>query len=195
MNRYVSEFKQWQLTRSNTDRLQKEYIGACNTPSDINEHLPVLKSLAEEVSHVTEFGVRHGASTRAFLNTNCVLRSYDILHSAEVQTLFDIALSKNKDVQYIIADVTKIDIVPTDLLFIDTLHNYSQLSIELAMHADRVNKYIAFHDTHTYGTRDENSSDNIGLLPAIIEFLIKNPEWKFKEHRVNNNGLTIIERI
>jgi hypothetical protein len=35
-----------------------------------------------------------------------------------------------------------------------------------------------------------------GLLPAIIHYMIDNPDvWRFKTHRTNNNGLTVIERI
>ena len=35
-----------------------------------------------------------------------------------------------------------------------------------------------------------------GLLPAIIHYMIDNPDvWRFRTHRTNNNGLTVIERI
>jgi hypothetical protein len=34
----------------------------------------------------------------------------------------------------------------------------------------------------------------LGLLPAIIEFIIDHPEWKFKIHKTNNNGLTVLEK-
>lgn len=192
---YKIELDTWKNKIVSMQQLEEEYVTACNTPSDIHEHLPVLKALANEVNHVTEMGVRFGVSTRAFLNTNAVLRSYDIAYSEEVQRLFNLAKLAGKDASYMIKDVTLIDIETTDLLFIDTLHTYQQLSTELKLHNKNVKKYIAFHDTHTFGTRDESNLPGNGLLPAIIEFLIQHPEWKFKEHRVNNNGLTILERI
>ncbi len=40
---------------------------ACETPSDINEHLPTLYALAKECRHLTEFGTRTGATTTALL--------------------------------------------------------------------------------------------------------------------------------
>lgn len=35
-------------------------------------------------------------------------------------------------------------------------------------------------------------SSDVGILPALIEFMILNPEWKFKVRKLNNNGLTLI---
>ena len=46
----------------------QEFRIARDTPSDINEHMEVLKGLADEVDHVTEMGTRTGVSTRAFLH-------------------------------------------------------------------------------------------------------------------------------
>jgi hypothetical protein len=176
---------------------EEEYLKACNQESDINEHLSVLRSLAKEVSHVTEMGVREGVSTRAFLCENVTLRCYDLYLSEEVNRLFDIAKQQRKNVNYIQADVLNVEIDETDLLFIDTWHCYDQLVEELKLHSPKVKKYIAFHDTQTYGTKSETfqgKTGSNGLLPAIIEFIIGNPQWKFKIHRTNNNGLTVIER-
>ena len=47
--------------------IRREFLRACQTPSDINEHLPMLYYLASQCIGVVEFGVRYGASTRAFM--------------------------------------------------------------------------------------------------------------------------------
>ena len=100
------------------------------------------------------------------------------------------------------------DIDKTDMLFIDTLHTYNQLSKELRKHEGSVNKWIILHDTITFGQVDEGFyqngeiSDEIsnqvvskrGLYTALIDFLEENKNWKIKEHFTNNNGLTVIER-
>lgn len=184
--------------------INQTYNEWCAKPTDINEHLPVLKKYADDCSHVTEMGVRRGASSRAFLMSDVTLRSYDIYEEPSVTELFNQAQLDGKDVQYIIKDVLQVKIEPTDMLFIDTWHSQRQLRQELAMHGNVPTKYLAFHDTHTYGTVDESmewaSNPNRkaikgqGLLPAIIEFIMENPHWKFKEHRTNNNGLTVLER-
>ncbi len=186
---------------------ETEYQNACNNPSDINQNLPVLYEIAKECSHITEFGVRTGSSTRAFLNTNASLRSYDLSIDPYLNLIFKKALEFGKDVSYIEADVLNIEIEETDLLFIDTWHQYEQLKQELKIHGTKSKKYIAFHDTQTYGVTGENCSNAssgeivtgymenpMGLLPAIIEFMIENPEWQFKIHKTNNNGLTVLEK-
>ena len=40
----------------------QEYRIARDTPSDINEHIEVLRTLADSVEHVTEMGTRTGVS-------------------------------------------------------------------------------------------------------------------------------------
>lgn len=181
------------------DILLMEYKNAINTPSDINEHLEFLKTLCTEVNHVTEMGSRRGTSTRAFLSSNVSLRAYDLDIDNRLMELFNIAKDQGKDVEYIQANVLNIEIDPTDLLFIDTWHCYEQLREELRIHAHKVRKYIAFHDTQSYGTQSEVMNGMIGsngLLPAIIHYMIDNPGiWRFKYHRTNNNGLTVIERV
>lgn len=184
--------------------IEKEYQTEKNTKSDINEHLHDLLTLAEDCTHVTEFGSRFGASTKAFLKAPVTLRAYDLEIHNPLMNLFKIARKVGKDVEYERGNTLSILIEPTDLLFIDTWHSQQQLREELHLHGNAARKYLAFHDTHTYGVRDEQTDwaanpnrkamPNQGLLPAIIEFVIKNPHWRFKTHKSNNNGLTVLER-
>lgn len=189
IQKYASERSQLQK-----DVLQGEYKKAQTIKSDINENVHILHDLAKECESVVEMGVRTGVSTRAFLATDVKLTSYDIVMSDEVSRLFSIAKAKNKDVAYIKADVLNIQIEEADLLFIGTLHTYPQLKRELELHGNKAKKYLVFHDTHTFGTRGELQSDSIGLLPALIEFMIKNDHWRFFIHKTNNNGLTVLKR-
>lgn len=170
-----------------------EYQRACDATSDINQHLPYLRELAMQCEHVTEMGVRHGASTRAWLSTPVVLRSYDIWIDPNVMKLFDLAQYIGKDVVLTQADVLQIHIDPTDLLFIDTQHQYHQLRAELARHADRSRRYIVLHDTATFGHHDDIGSGP-GLQPAIQEFLRGNPLWSISYSTDLNNGLTVLRR-
>jgi hypothetical protein len=188
---YESQRKQLSV---DIDVFEKEYQWARKNPSDINENVHILYELAKECKTVVEMGVRTGVSTRAFLNTNAELLAFDIVLNDNVKKLFDLAKQKGKNAQYIQADVLNIEIEETDLLFIDTLHTYEQLKQELALHGNQAKKYIAFHDTHTFGLRDEIGNGRNGLLTAIIEFMAKNPHWKFKIHKTNNNGFTVLER-
>jgi hypothetical protein len=183
-----------QRNQTHNSIFEMEYQNARNTPSDINENVHELYELAKECKTVVEMGVRTGVSTRAFLNTDVSLISYDIVLNSNVQRLFNEAKRVGKQVQYIKANVLEIEIGNVDLLFIDTLHTYDQLKQELKLHGNKANKYIAFHDTHTFGLRDEVGNDNKGLLSAIIEFLMENSHWTFYKYKTNNNGLTILKR-
>jgi tetratricopeptide (TPR) repeat protein len=183
------------LQRINMEQefFEQEYQQACEQASDINEHLPTLRRLAEEVEYVTEMGVRAGVSTRAFLASNRVLRSYDICLDAGVQQLFDLANGLGRNAVYQQANVLEIGIDETDLLFIDTLHNADQLTAELLRHSDRVRKYIVLHDTETFGYRDE-VGPGPGLKSALDQWLPNHPQWRIKQHYSNNNGLTVLAR-
>ena len=172
----------------------QEYQWARTMTSDINENVHILYELAQECKTVVEFGVRSGVSTRAFLASDVELMSFDIELHPKVRELFLKAQAQGKSVQYIKANVLDIEVEPMDLLFIDTLHTYEQLQKELALHGNKARRYIAFHDTYTFGLQGEDGRDRRGLLTAIIEFQIKNPHWRFRIHRTNNNGFTVLER-
>jgi hypothetical protein len=178
--------------------LENIYNKRCEIQSDINEHLPTLKKYAEECDHITEMGVRWVVSTFAFMmGKPKKLISIDInpVEKHGIQTIDLISLAKTAGVEFefVLGDTTEIEIEETDFLFIDTLHTYTQLKKELALHPSKVKKYIGFHDTTTFAQVGEYKE--VGLWPAIEEFLSSNPEWVIAEKFENNNGLTILKKI
>jgi hypothetical protein len=188
--------KSQRQNNSEHDRLRAFYQHAKRETSDINEHLPMLSFLAQQCDHVTEFGVRKGASTIAFLHGlrgkhDARLRSYDINDNYRVHQTFS-PLTKTDWVFEKNSTLTILKIDPTDLLFIDTMHNYAQVSRELTLHGDQAQQWIAFHDTETFGTVGDNGDD--GINNAIDEFMDFRPEWRIVYQTDRNNGLTVIER-
>lgn len=170
--------------------LNEIYLDKCNTKSDINEHLPILKEYGEKVDHITEMGVRDIVSTYALLMAKPKrMVSYDIIY---VDTIHIHELAPDTTYDFIVADTTKIVIEPTDLLFIDTLHSYDQLKKELELHANKTSQFIILHDTEKFGTNGERGG--VGLMPALNEFLQTNKEWITHLTLDNNNGLTILKR-
>ena len=179
-----------------TDQLTTALDAATRMPSDINEHLPLLSMLASQSIHVTEFGVRTGCSTLAFLHglgsrTTATLRSYDINDHFGVYA----AMRPHTTTDWVFTCASTLEIPPiepTDLLFVDTLHRYSQVQGELSLHGDSVRRWIAFHDTETFGTVGDDGGR--GINEAISEWMAARPEWRqvYRTHR--NNGLTVIER-
>ena len=167
---------------------------ACTEPSDINEHVPVLSALAEQCDHVTEMGVRGGISTIGLIAGNPSLYvGYDINEAPGHLKL--LAAEAGVEYSHVVASTLDVEIMATDLLFIDTLHNYAQLKEELTRHAQNVARWIVMHDTETFGKKDEVGVGP-GLQQAIDEFLAdNNEEWQMVDQVTNNNGLTVLERI
>lgn len=158
----------------------------CKSSSDINEHLPTLRDLAKECSHITEMGVRYIVSTWAFIEgmDKGTLVSIDYKHPStyggDIAKVEQACKDKGVDFIFIEGDTREITIDKTDLLFIDTDHTYEQLSAELKKHASKAKKYIVLHDTESCPE----------MLPAIDEL----KGWKVEKHYKNNNGLTVLVR-
>ena len=161
-----------------------------STPSDISEHMPRLLDLASKCKHVTEFGVRSGNSTIAFLSglgPDGVLVSYDRNQPNIPELDHDARWYPHE------ADTGRMQaIARTDMLFIDTLHTCAQVEAELR-HAAQVEHWLVFHDTVLFGSCDEGQPGP-GIVHPIFEFLAANPWWKVAAHYANNNGLLILER-
>jgi len=172
--------------------IKDEFDYVCEIPSDINEHLPVLRDLASECLHITEMGVRGIVSTWAFMEglkgRSGTLIGIDILppnfYGGDLPQVYEYAKAEGVNFKFILGSTLDLTIDETDLIFVDTLHEYKQLKEELALHSDKARKYIVLHDTTS--CREE-------LWPAIRELLSKKV-WQVKYEYPFNNGVTVFER-
>ena len=158
-------------------------------PSDITEHLPTLKKYALLSDRIVELGVRGMVSTWALLAGHPqIMVSIDIVdpseHKGDVEGTKAITEKEGVDWRFVKISSLEIELFRHDLLFIDTIHSYEQLSLELKIHSPHTTKYIIMHDTNVPG-----------MQQAIREFLIGNLDWKVKEVFENNNGLVVLQRI
>lgn len=197
--------------------LQEVYEAACRSGSDICQHLPKLRELAAACEHVTEFGLRNAdGSTVALLMGLADRGKPGKLVSWDVDPWA--VMSRNANACRVLAqqvgvtweprcgDTLQVAIEPTDLLFIDTKHTFAQLRGELERHASvsrdlandgksTVRKWLAFHDTETFGYLGEDGSDP-GLVLAIRHFQKCNfPRWQLVYDNRNNNGLSVLQRV
>ncbi len=202
---------------NNIMNIQSSFVEQCNTPSDIYEHLPTLKSYASQCTHVTECGVRGVTSSWAFAaglvgKPGARLVQVDLNTNQNVVTFGNVAREAGIDVTFYQQNDLTCPIESTELLFIDTWHIYGHLKRELARWHSSVSKWIIMHDT----TVDEWQGETIrlgwnaaqqsaetgypvdeinkGLWPAVAEFLAAHPEWKIEKRYTNNNGLTVLRR-
>jgi len=176
--------------------IERKYMELCNTPSDINRHLPTLRRYAEDSPRICEMGVRQIVSTYALL-----MGKPKEMVSIDRNNCKWLPLRKavrgTTDFQFRLGNTLEIEIEPTDLLFIDTLHNYDQLKEELRLHGNKSSKYLIFHDTSTFEWIGESCNGGVkkGLWPAIEEFIKENHHWELHQRYFNNNGLTILRRL
>ena len=186
--------------------IKKIYREECKKQSDINEHLPTLRRYAQGCRHVTEFGARDVVSTWALLaGFPGKVIAYDLFRSPNVELAARLARKARIDFSFIQGNILELEIEPTDLLFIDTFHEYNQLKSELHLHAGKVRKFIILHDTTLFEVKAEDkiiadkygvkNYSGKGLWLAVEEFLKADVRWAIKKRYTNNNGLTILERI
>ena len=89
-----------------------------------------------------------------------------------------------------VADTRKIVIEETDILLVDSDHTYEQVEAELRLHANKVKKYILFHDTTLYG--DVSQYGGKGIWPAIQE-LLDEGNWEI-EKRYKKMFMDLIDK-
>lgn len=192
------------------NKIQSKFEELKNRTSDINEHFDVLKRYASESSSICEMGVRGINSTWAFLSGYPnKLVSIDFQHpevfGGDLSEIFSACDESGIEYSFRLENTLECDIEFCDLLFLDTWHDYLQLRMELHRHHNKVKKYIIFHDTNSYGFKNEDFYEKYdqgrpesnlpkGLIPAIDEFLYSNPEWYIHERFAHNNGITILKR-
>lgn len=182
--------------------------------SEIRLHLPFMKELATGLHSVTEFGVKSGQSTTAFLAAQPdFLTSVDLSETPVVRELKE--LQGATAFTFIEGDSRKVEIEPTDLLFIDSTHTAAHLEEELTRHAGKVRKYLVFHDTVSAGKvgfwyrsdygmskhgkgvswLDKGAKQHTrGILETIGLFQLANQEWRTKFDFKENNGLLVLGR-
>ena len=169
--------------------IEQKYQQLCNIESDINEHLPTLKKYALLSDRIVELGVRGMVSTWALLaGRPQFMVSVDIVHperhGGDVEKATRLADNEGIFWEFVLGSSLEVKLDRHDLLFIDTIHSYEQLSKELYLHSPHTTKYIIMHDT---------------VIPemriAVEEFLLNNNDWKVKEVFTNNSGLTVLQRV
>lgn len=169
------------------------YTRHLSKPSDIQEHLGLLRGLAMKCGTVVELGFRTGVSTSAFLAGGAKVFSYDISNTYKPYVL-SLAKEYPKTFTFKVGDSRKVDIPECDMLFIDTDHTEATTLKELGRHRDKVSKWIVLHDTVSFGKKDRPPGRGAGVMSAIDTFLDANLDWCILLHLNHNNGLTILER-
>lgn len=155
-------------------QLARDYQTACQTVSDIYEHLPEFVSLCLELnaSKVIELGTRGGVSTVAWLygldQTDGHLWSVDIDPAPDMQHARWTFLQGDD------LDPVTVKRLPdqVDIVFIDTSHAYAQTLAELNVYIRRVRPggKIVLHDTELRAPYGLTRQPAFPVKTAVEEF-------------------------
>jgi len=161
---------------------------------DISEHLGLLRGLAcdNSVHSIAEIGFRTGVSATALCTSGKPVHAIDISKcQPHVDKLKAIAPS------FMFSQRSSLEGEPvsSDFLHIDGLHTGKQLLAELNLWAPVTWRYIAMHDTETFGTTGQDKQ-RPGLKDALSDFRLtpEGKRWNLLLHLCNNNGFTVLER-
>lgn len=152
------------------DLLKRNYENAHRTLSDINMHVPVLKTFASCCTSVLELGTRECVSSWGFL-MGLVSNPYtppsekshfanDLSYHPNIDKVERIAHTLGINYEFfekndLALDIYDIPLPYIDMVFIDTWHIYGQLRRELKKFAPLTRKYIVLHDTDIDGAVGE----------------------------------------
>lgn len=155
---------------------------------DIDEHMEVIREYAYKSDTIVELGVRKMVSTWALLGGYpkkilCVDKLHPEKYGAALvlKDAINICEKEGIDFKFLEADDLAIELEEMDLLFIDTLHTYEQLSKELELHGKKAKKYIIMHDTEIPE-----------MFKAIAEYIKRDNSWRILENRHNEYGLVVL---
>lgn len=168
-------------------KAEQKYEELCKIESDCHLHLPVIQKYVAKGDTVVELGVRFCVSTWALLkNSPRQLVSVDIVRPP-VQNLAEVMeAAEEQGTRFEFVQMSSTDVViqgNVDVLFVDTLHLYSQIVKELWSHSPRTKKYMIFHDA------------NIPEVKACLTDFLYNPEWEIAEWNNDLTGLAVLKRV
>jgi predicted O-methyltransferase YrrM len=170
------------------------YTQRSTTPSDINEHMPRLKHIAElmQARTIVECGIRTGNSTLAFLEALASRGGH--LYSVDLDPIEGAV--KNLVGRIGQWDFRQQDDLPyppffpdqADIIFIDTSHELEQTRKEIRAYISHLAKkgVMLFHDT------DIKANPHFGVMPAIVEFCYQHPAFWQTYFWEGNNGLGML---
>lgn len=156
-------------------------------PSDVNEQFDTIRKYVAKGDIVVELGVREIVSSWALLANNpACLISCDVVDPPKEN--LDLIMKAAKEIgteyHFALGESTNLEVNPyIDVLFIDTLHLYSQIVKELWRFSEKTRKYIIFHDS---------------IIPEVrscIQDFLFNTNWKFVEEHPSGTKLCVLKRV
>lgn len=153
---------------------------------------------ASRVRHISILGCGSGLSLlTAIAAQPDTIRVYNN-SSQDVNQFQDICVQAGIDFEFHVADMSQLKIQPTDLLYLDTVHEGHVKASELRLHAPQVSRYVLVPETYTHahdpqpGITLPNNTQPCGVIHGINTFIVEFPKWHILEHVYYEPGLTVL---
>jgi len=189
-------------TIENASTLEEFYEQIRSQQEDPKNHGPhycshhdLIKEFAPGCTSYKELGTHQGASAAAALLAG-FKEVHFVDHTLEKYNwqkhLFEKYCEENEvDLNvYECSSIHHSTAVTTDVLMIDSLHDWSWTILELDHHAPLTKKHIIFHDTTTVNGKPSN------IWPGINMWCKVNADkWYVNRRNLENVGSTIVSRV
>jgi len=153
---------------------------------DMYRRIDFIQQTFTGVQTITEFGPFQGCSTAAWLMLKPkTFVTIDAGVALDVELYKKAAAEIKVDFKFIVSNDLEIQISPCELLFIDTMHTEEHTYQELTLHADKVSKYLVFHDV---------AEPRFGTYAGIRKWWKDHPEWRIKYHDNDDCGFLVLEK-
>ena len=154
---------------------------------DMWSRMDFIQETFPGIETITEFGPFQGCSTAAWLKLKPKkFTTVDRGIALDIDVFKSAAREIGIEFNFIVGSDLDIEIEPCELLFIDTVHTEEHTFQELTLQADKVSKYLVFHDI---------VEPRFGTMAGIKKWWKNHPEWIEKYSDQNDCGFLILEKI
>ncbi len=154
---------------------------------DMYKRLDYIQKTFIGVETITEFGPFQGCSTAAWISLRPKkFVTVDRGVSLDIPVFQQAAEEVGVSFKFVIGNDIEIDIEPCELLFIDTMHTEDHTFNELQRHADKISKYLVFHDVNP---------NRFDTLKGINKWWVNHSEWHLKYQDFEDCGFMVLEKL
>jgi len=154
---------------------------------DMYKRLDYIQKTFIGVETITEFGPFQGCSTAAWISLRPKkFVTVDRGVSLDIPVFQQAAEEVGVSFKFVIGNDIEIDIEPCELLFIDTMHTEDHTFNELQRHADKISKYLVFHDVNP---------NRFNTLKGINKWWVNHSEWQLKYQDFEDCGFMVLEKL
>ena len=154
---------------------------------DMYKRLDYIQKTFIGVETITEFGPFQGCSTAAWISLRPKkFVTVDRGMSLDIPVFQQAAEEVGVSFKFVIGNDLEIDIEPCELLFIDTMHTEDHTFNELQRHADKISKYLVFHDVNP---------NRFNTLKGINKWWVNHSEWQLKYQDFEDCGFMVLEKL